>query len=118
MLRRTDTQLGIGSGHPKGVLTGSPWSCYIERNWFCDTGLSFPYSCSILINTGVLSTCNTVAFCGCLKESHSKREGPSQRRPGCSLHTTPQSRFPLVNYPIAMVSSLDFEAQKADLDGI
>lgn len=65
-----DTELGIGSGHPKGVLKEPPGYYTMERNWFCDTGLGFQ-SLGILMNIGVLSTCNTVvAFCRRLKGSH------------------------------------------------
>ena len=40
--------------------------------------------------------------------SHKKREEASQKRPCCSPHRNPQSKFPLVNYPLAIVSPLDF----------
>lgn len=53
MMRGRDTQLGIGSGHPKGVPKESPGSHYRERNWFCDMGLSFQYSLGILMTMGV-----------------------------------------------------------------
>ena len=92
----------------KGVPKESPASQCTERNWFCDVGLSFKYSLGTLMNSA-LSTYNTaITFCRCLKRSHNKREEASQKRPCCSPHRNPQSKFPLVNYPLAIVSPLDF----------
>lgn len=64
------TGLGIGFGHPKGVLKEPPGDYTMEGNWLCDIGLGIQ-SLGILMNIGVLSTCNTViAFFGCLKGSY------------------------------------------------
>lgn len=92
----------------KGVPKESPASQCVGRNWFCDMGLSFKYSLGILMNSA-LSTCNTtITIWRCLKGSYNKREGASQKRPCYSPHRNPQCRFLLVNYPLAIVSPLDF----------
>ena len=92
----------------KGVPKESPVSQCVERNWFCDMGLRIKYSLGILMNSALSTYNTTITIWRCLKWSYNKREGASQKRPCYSPHRNPQSRFLLVNYPLAIVSPLDF----------